>query len=774
MRGMVQVLGLRPADQRAVRRVRRSNRGVPLVVAVAALGGGLSGVEPSGLVAVDAVLGAVAAASVTAAASVSRRWTWLVLTGIAAAVPSPPLWRAVALAALGLSLVSVWTRRRNRLLGAVIGAMAVQTLLRLDPTLFHGSTALVALAAAAPVLVVGLRYAQPSTRRLAGRGVLVAGTVAVVLTAIFTVGLIRGRAAAEHGLTTARQGLVAAAAGDTEEAAERFTRATEAFERAESMFSAWWMKPARAVPVVGQHLAALDTATRQGSALAAAAGVAARSADTERWALRQGQFDLELIRTMAQPLDTSADILEGAGLALAEVASPWLVDPLRDRLAGLEAEIEDRLPAVRLAADAAQVLPGLLGGDGQKRYLVLFATPAEARELGGILGNYAEVTAADGELALGAFGRNSDLNRRATSGFTDPDSFPDRFTRMEPWRFAQNFPGSPDLPTVARAVADLYPRMGGSPVDGVLYVDPFAVAVLLQLTGPVEVDGLDRPLTSETAAWFLLRDQYELFDAQGARVDMLAEVSETTMRRLLEIDLPGPARLAELFGPLVRAGRLQFIPFDPEGEDLTADLGLDGGFPAPGRDDFMAVVHSNAAANKLDAYLRREVHYDAQVDQATGKVDATSTVVLHNEAPAGLPPYVLGGTGDSTGAAMRIQLSLYTPHRLEALTVDGRPVSAEPQWELDRWRYLVEVDIPRGGDRTLSFDLTGEIDVSGDYRLVMANQPTAIVDEVEVTIRPTTTSPALVAEEEGSSRGAPAEWTFRHDEDVELRADWLD
>ena len=43
-----------------------------------------------------------------------------------------------------------------------------------------------------------------------------------------------------------------------------------------------------------------------------------------------------------------------------------------------------------------------------------FTTPAEARGLGGFMGNYAELTATDGQLGLTDFGRTAELNAGGT------------------------------------------------------------------------------------------------------------------------------------------------------------------------------------------------------------------------------------------------------------------------------------------------------------------------------------------------------------------------
>jgi len=64
---------------------------------------------------------------------------------------------------------------------------------------------------------------------------------------------------------------------------------------------------------------------------------------------------------------------------------------------------------------------------------------------------------------------------------------------------------------------------------------------------------------------------------------------------------------------------------------------------APVRGDFLGIVASNVAGNKIDWSLRRGVDYQARFDPGSGQVRSKVRVALHNQAPgAGLPDYIIG------------------------------------------------------------------------------------------------------------------------------------
>src|SRR5690606_16682749 len=133
-------------------------------------------------------------------------------------------------------------------------------------------------------------------------------------------------------------------------------------------------------------------------------------------------------------------------------------------------------------------------------------------------------------------GRAADLNDVAretrpevtdtVDGEVDPRvrDYLDRYHSLGGWTAVQDITASPDLPTVAAALRQLYPQVGGEELDGVLLVDPYALAALMRYSGPVEIDGVPEPIDEHNAVDFLLREQYELFE-RDEREDLLEETS---------------------------------------------------------------------------------------------------------------------------------------------------------------------------------------------------------------------------------------------------------
>ena len=122
------------------------------------------------------------------------------------------------------------------------------------------------------------------------------------------------------------------------------------------------------------------------------------------------------------------------------------------------------------------------------------------------MGNWAEVTVTDGQIAVTRFGRADDLNDAgdpATRRFTAGAGLDEWMRRYGPYNIAsgpggttgpavwKNINMSPDMAATGRAIADLYPQSGGRQLDGVFMMDVYTLARLLRFTGPIT---LPRPV----------------------------------------------------------------------------------------------------------------------------------------------------------------------------------------------------------------------------------------------------------------------------------------
>ncbi len=661
---------------------------------VAAVGTVLAGAEPTASPVTDVLVNGAVTVLVVVLSSRASPWTWVLMAGVAAAGADGPGPTLAGVTALVGAFAAIAFDRHDRFIGAAVGALAVQGLFRLPGWEPQGLATAMAVAAVVPVLVSGFRRSEATVRRRLAVGAVVATVVALACSALAVVVAVGQRSTLQEGIDRARAGLRAAEAGDTGEATTLLREAERAFGDSADALGAPWMAPAAAVPVVGQNVDALAVAAEQGTELAATAADALVDADLEELRFDDGVLDLEQVASFGPPLDRSATALHAALDDLAAVNSSWLLPPVGDRYRTFSAELTDAAADAEVAVEAVALAPALFGGEGDRRYLILFTTPAEMRGLGGFVGNYGELTAVDGDVELTRSGRVNDVKPAVGAPpwtITGPADYVERWGRYEVGRYVQDTTYSPDFPSVAQVWEEMYPQMpGGGAVDGVIVVDPYALAALMTFTGPIVVPGYDTPLTSENAADILLREQYLTFAQDNEqRIDFLDDVTRLTFEALTTGDLPGPREVTEVLGPMVAQGRLLVHSVTPGEQDFFTGIDLDGALPEVDG-DFLSVTTQNSGNNKIDIFLHRRIRYDVRYDPDTGRVEADVTVTLRNDAPAsGLPNYVIGNR-DTTRippGANQMYLSVYTPWDIVDATLGGRPIPVEHAEELDRFAY---------------------------------------------------------------------------------------
>jgi hypothetical protein len=716
-------------------------------VALSALAAVAAPARPTGHVVVDAIYRAAFGALVAAAAGRASRGPTLMLAAIGLAA-SRGWWIAPAALAGGAAFAATLAQRRFRRTGAAVGAVSAQVLLHLHPVGFHGATALIAAAAVVPVAISAYRAIGEDARGVVRQAAIVLVALAVICSIPLAVAALGSRHDLTDGVHETRIAFDAASNADQTQTVAALSNATSSFRHAHSKAANPFTALAGLVPVVSQHRRALTEATAVAMRVTSTARTTARQADYGQLRYRGGRIDVARLAAMEGPLTQLRDALSAAKTTTDHLRGPWLVGPVDSRLGKLTRELDRALPDARLAAQAARSAPDLLGANGVRHYLVAFMTPAEQRGLGGFIGAWGEITADHGQLHLVRSGAGSDWLHAAPPGSRTLSGPADYLARYANFGIADSPADalySPDLPMDAEVLAGLYPQSGGVPVDGVLALDPEALASLVSITGPIHIEGRAQPLTATNLAAFLLRDQYvdlppaaTTRDAQAARKDFLQAVLRTTFDRLTAGTLPGPRSLADRLSPGMHEGRLAFWSRHAADEALVRSVGLDGTFPAARGGDLLAVTTQNEGQNKIDVYLHRSIRYDVRTDPASGTTSATATVTLRNDAPAaGLPAYVLGNSFGLPAGTNATFMSLYSALGLDAVAVDGRPTQASSAREAGANAFGLSVKIPPGGTVTVVFHLRGSLAPSTIYRLALKPQPMVQPEQVEVRVEVT-------------------------------------
>jgi UDP-N-acetylmuramyl pentapeptide phosphotransferase/UDP-N-acetylglucosamine-1-phosphate transferase len=623
----------------------------------------------------------------------------------------------------------------------------------------HAVPAWAALAAAAVILATVVAVA--SRTRVYGSGPaglprwLVWGAPAAVivlgaLTVPAALGALRARGPALAGESALESAVAAAHAGDLHTTSVDLTLAQADLARADRDLSGPLVSAGLAYPVLSSNLRAARSIVATGVALARSGNqLIAANQSPLQW-IGSGAVNLDAVARARPGLQAAASVVDRAVVQVSGLSHAYLLGELDraiNRLAGALASAKTELDG---AAGAATFLPPLLGADGPRHYFLAVQNPDESRGTGGLIGNWGLLVADQGRLRLQEFGRLEQLNRGGSQNRTldAPAAYLARYGPFDPAHDWQNVNMSPDFPTVGGVIAGLFPQSGGVSVDGVVGVDPAGLKALLTLTGPIQVAGWPVPITAGNAESVTLYQAYLSYGSEDQRAAFLGEVARAAFTAFTRLQLSDPSQLVSVLGPALAGRHLQVYSTHSQEQAFLTRVGVAGALP-PVVSDSATITTQNVAANKIDYYLHRSIDYRVMLTpraSASGTVgaptsataDATLTVSLDDTAPSGgLPPSLIGPYSPQFRSGEEASfVSIYSPLRFRAATLNGAPATLSSDTEINRNVYSAFIDIGAGQTGTLSAGLDGPVALrpGGWYELDLPHQPVVYPDQVTVTI----------------------------------------
>lgn len=414
---------------------------------------------------------------------------------------------------------------------------------------------------------------------------------------------------------------------------------------------------------------------------------AVETVDPDSFRRTDGSFDLKPLQAAEEPLRTALERAESAQDALERLPRRLLAPPVGRARTDLADQTADLVDAVSGAVSGTRIAPLVLGEDRPRRFFVLVQQTSESRGTGGLPGGFVVLETEKGRLRVTAQGSNADLRNEV---IPPPAGVPADYVQHNrdfgAFGLWQNINVSPDLPVVARVIAERWRRQSGQTVDGVIAVDSQALAQLLRGAGPIPLPG-GRELRPEDIVDYLAVGQYRDFapptgatgiDRSEERKQVLARISQAATQRLVSGGGDSEQLLLGIVEAL-RSGHLRMTSWDAPLGPLLADAGVDGALPA-GEAPVAYPVVFNSTGGKLDHWLERSVRYEAGPCEGPRR-RSTITVELRNDAPtSGLPPYLttrIDENGVTMSATNAVTLQVYGTRGalLEGSSLDGEPIS---------------------------------------------------------------------------------------------------
>lgn len=479
---------------------------------------------------------------------------------------------------------------------------------------------------------------------------------------------------------------------------------------------------------------AIDNLAQMGLALADAgqdgADVDAQMISPANAQLRGGQRLIATLNAVKPFMPKIAADLDKAKRHADLVDVSVLPSGQRDSFLKARTQIDDGVAGAAEFQRLAPVLLEILGANGPRTYLVENLDPAELRGGGGFVGSYILLSADQGQIKLGVSGNVYDIDYpypvKGQRRYVAPPNSLNEFA-THGWVFGDsNFYA--DFPASASGGEDLFKRETGRSVDGVIGIDFWAVAEMLNVTGPLQIPEYGITVDAKTFPDVVV---HRLLTEQGnvpGKKTFFPIVAAHVLDKLTALGSGDWSNLLGHLNTAVSQRHMQVYFNNQTAQNEMGNIGWNGRQMASTPDlELMQEVEANYGGNKANYWLERTFTLELTVDN--GKLDHKVSIGLKNLIPPGF----------EGGQEYRGYFRFYYPDsgtaaRAAGLLADHYPSDEHPSGLklLDGWYQMP----PKSSYDKVSFEyVTDAANLGSGHRIYWEKQPGTLADKVHVVYK---------------------------------------
>ena len=438
--------------------------------------------------------------------------------------------------------------------------------------------------------------------------------------------------------------------------------------------------------------------------------------------LTAGPRVLRLIERTGPPAEHASATLEGPTAQVRADLSKPVVSQLRNRGNAALAALEPLAARARVLAAAGKFAPHALGSESPQTYLVLLPNPSELRPAGGFSGAIGTVTMTDGAPSAISV-KNQELYNPLITKKVDPPYPLSRYLKFFKNSLELGDAGwDPDFPSTAKVSEEIFAsvsdRKAALPVEGTISIDPYAIAALLEVTGPVDAAQYGQ---FDSANFFTkLNFIVNVSDAPGAGKGALGPISEAVLRKILEAPAALWPRMMEVAEKQALGRHVQAAVHDPGLAGAIGQVHYDGAIVET-QGDYLMVTDANVGITKGDVFVKKSMAV---------KSDVLTEGIVHHELTL---RYAMPLPQDDTDRKLnpgdgsyRDYVRFYLP---EAASVAGFKIVGNGQGGLDKisvehGRQVVGIyfRLARGQDTELQLQYEVPRNPDDGYQLYLQKQ----------------------------------------------------
>jgi hypothetical protein len=320
-----------------------------------------------------------------------------------------------------------------------------------------------------------------------------------------------------------------------------------------------------------------------------------------------------------------------------------LLPPLASARARLDQELPRLANTVDQMAVAQRVLPGILGFDGDRHYLVLALNNDELQPGGGVVTAAGVLPVSKGTNQPADFTDSTlwatEWKARGGAYIQSPGPLDRYLLKGFTWNLLLS-DWSPNFPTWSQQAAEFYQLVHGKQdLDGVVAVDLVALERLLAVTGPktIPVEGRGNvTFTAQNAVLELEGLTRPSFEPASDRKSVVGDLAQAVLTDLVHLPSSKWAKAVNTVRALGHQGDIQVLSYDAGEQTLIRDVGWDGRLRnQPG--DYLNFNEASVNSTKLNLILQRSGTLHIDINQVG---DVQHDLVLQYANP--LPEWAKG------------------------------------------------------------------------------------------------------------------------------------
>lgn len=354
---------------------------------------------------------------------------------------------------------------------------------------------------------------------------------------------------------------------------------------------------------------------------------------------------LETLDKVMPQLDSIATDLTTAGEAMAKIDANRYPEefrgrPIRNYITQGQGLVEGAATAITDYRPVIEQLSSIAGGKGErKKYLILFQNDNELRPTGGFLTAYATIFVENGVVSPEKSDDIYELDKKYANKDPIPPELGRYLTTERLWNIRDKNT-DPDFANSMEQFLEAYGQVRGEPkdIDGIIAIDTEFVTGLLNVLGPVNVEGYGTFSTENDARCDCPQIIYALSEIITRPTPYLREdrkgILGPLMRSMLTKAYDAPRDqwppLFTAFGNLMAERHLQFYFLDENAQKAAETLKAAGRMVPPSDgSDFLAVINANLGGAKSNLFVTSEIVNQVQ-PPTNGRIQKTVEIIYKN------------------------------------------------------------------------------------------------------------------------------------------------